>query len=88
MGCKKNNSGKRKMACGGKVKKMACGGKVKKMANGGETKSTSLKESLKNMIAAANNNTNKARARKREDMKRKNAGMLMPRQLRGIAKKK
>lgn len=79
MGCKKNNSGKRKMACGGKVKKMA---------NGGEAKLSSLKESLKNKIAAANENANKVRAKRRERIQNKNVGIPMPRQLRGIAKKK
>lgn len=75
------------MSCGGKVKKMACGGKVRKMATGGSTGKSSVKEVLKKKIKEYNENANKAREVKRERMRTKNI-MPIPRQLKGVVKKK
>lgn len=87
MVCKSKSLKRRKMSCGGKVKKMACGGKVKRMATGGSTGKSSVKEVLKKKIKEYNENANKVREIKRERMRTKNI-MPIPRQLKGIGKKK
>lgn len=85
MVCK--SSKRRKMSCGGKVKKMACGGKVKKMATGGSTGKSSVKEVLKKKIKEYNENANKVMDKRRERMRNKNI-MPIPRQLKGVGKKR
>lgn len=78
MGCKKSNLGRRKMACGGKVKKMS---------NGGKVDNVSWKESVKKKIESMNKNAEKAMAKKRETRKGRNICAPMPKELRGIQKR-